>query len=515
LPERLNMKSNNSQRYLTLYQNMDWRAYTTDNMYNIGISHPDLFIFKKTPVFTDGDTKYNRVFCDETATANINLANVGKAIIPSGHYLKMAGYSLTNTDATRLVIEDGATFTPAIGATQPMATVKKHIDKYTVVGDANTTSNGWVLLGSPVGTVRPNGQVGTVDDGSVSGLMTTASDFDLYSFNAAQTYEWQNIEVAGNENMTFGNGPAILYGNAADVDITFTGSLTTEFSDKSLTYEGNGTFVGWNLVGNPFVCDATLNRDYIRMNSEGTELITGNGSVGPMEGVFVQAAHTGETYSFTPDGAQRDRGLITIEVSRNADNTKATAIIDRVLVRFGEGATLGKMMLNEANTKLYVTQGGKDYAVVRAMSEGEMPISFKASVDGSYTLTVTTSNVEMNYLHLIDNMTDTDVDLLQTPSYVFTAKTTDYASRFRLVFDASQVTDPAEGPSNFAYFNGSSWMVSNMGEATLQVVDVMGRVLSSETINGNAEVSLNHLAGLYLLRLVNGSDVKVQKIVVR
>ena len=58
-------------------------------------------------------------------------------------------------------------------------------------------------------------------------------------------------------------------------------------------------------------------------------------------------------------------------------------------------------------------------------------------------------------------------------------------------------------------------MISNMGSATLQVIDVMGRVLNSETLNGNAEIHLNQPAGVYMLRLINGNDVKVQKVVVR
>ena len=64
-------------------------------------------------------------------------------------------------------------------------------------------------------------------------------------------------------------------------------------------------------------------------------------------------------------------------------------------------------------------------------------------------------------------------------------------------------------------FNGSEWMISNQGEATLQVIDVLGRVLSSETISGTVTVSLKETAGMYMLRLVNGNDVKVQKVVVR
>ena len=41
----------------------------------------------------------------------------------------------------------------------------------------------------------------------------------------------------------------------------------------------------------------------------------------------------------------------------------------------------------------------------------------------------------------------------------------------------------------------------------------MGRVLSSETITGNATISLNHVSGVYMLRLVTADGVRVQKVV--
>ena len=142
-----------------------------------------------------------------------------------------------------------------------------------------------------------------------------------------------------------------------------------------------------------------------------------------------------------------------------------------------------------------------------------MPVNFKAEKNGSYTLNVSAENMGMHYLHLIDNMTGADVDLLSDPSYSFEARTTDYASRFRLVFSANGTNDNES--ETFAYFNGSSWTISNVGEATLQIVDMMGRVLNSETLSGNAEISLNQVPGVYMLRLVNGNEVKTQKIVVR
>ena len=115
------------------------------------------------------------------------------------------------------------------------------------------------------------------------------------------------------------------------------------------------------------------------------------------------------------------------------------------------------------------------------------------------------------YLHLIDNLTGAEIDLLETPSYSFEAKTTDYASRFKLVF----ATGNNSNDDDFAFFSNGSFVINNEGNAELQVIDIMGRIVKSESINGCANVSVNGAAGVYMLRLVNGDNVKVQKVVVK
>ena len=187
---------------------------------------------------------------------------------------------------------------------------------------------------------------------------------------------------------------------------------------------------------------------------------------------------------------------------------------DFARIRFGEGSTLGKFMFNSNNTKLYFTQDSEEFAVVRSSNENEVPVNFKAATNGTYTFSINAENMEVDYLHLIDNMTGADIDLLDTPSYSFEANTSDYAQRFRLVF--ATTTGINESADTFAYFNGNEWVISNMGKATLQVVDMTGRILSNETISGSTTISTDNLsAGIYMMRLVNGNNVKVQKVVVR
>ena len=67
---------------------------------------------------------------------------------------------------------------------------------------------------------------------------------------------------------------------------------------------------------------------------------------------------------------------------------------------------------------------------------------------------------------------------------------------------------------SFAFVTGNEWVINNEGDATLQVIDVTGRVLSNETINGNTGLDIDKAAGVYMLRLINGNNVKTQKIVV-
>ena len=49
----------------------------------------------------------------------------------------------------------------------------------------------------------------------------------------------------------------------------------------------------------------------------------------------------------------------------------------------------------------------------------------------------------------------------------------------------------------------------------MQVIDINGRVLSSEEILGSQSKHINAVPGIYMLRLIKGGDVRVQKIVVR
>ena len=386
-------------------------------------------------------------------------------------------------------------------------TFTKSISHYEQV----TGKDNYYLIASPIGEVNPSYEGFWAP--KVENILVNNYDFyafDQTNFDAeANDYrEWINYDIAS-FNLEVGKG--YLYANSEDVTLTFTGQPFDEAElEIPLVYDANCNFPGWNLLGNPYDGDIIIWSDFYVMNETGEEIIQSEeDGVGPMEGFFVVAEQEGESLTIenpttSGGGDPMPGGKIVLNVGRNAGH-----VIDRASIRFGEGRSMRKIMLNENNTKVYIPQDNSRFAVARSAEVGEMPVNFEASENGNYTITVNPRNLEMNYMHLIDNMTGADIDLLANPSYSFDARTTDYASRFRLVFATGNSED------NFAFFNNGNLVVSNDGNATLQVVDVNGRILSSESINGSTSISMNVASGIYMIRLINGDNVKVQKVVVR
>ncbi|MCQ2321681.1 MAG: T9SS type A sorting domain-containing protein [Bacteroidales bacterium] len=409
--------------------------------------------------------------------------------------------TMANANAEDLVIEDGGQLSFDAGTAN--AIVKKTIAGY------NDGNGNWYLVASPIAST--DAPAGMIDE--------TADNYDLYIFNQSSSdgLEWNNYKV---QPFNIGGQNGYLYAHKNGTTLVFDGQLNPTANAKNLEYDGTAEFAGFNLIGNPFTCDAYIDRDFYRMNDEGTELIAdvADAEIAPCEGVFVQAQGTGESVTFTPSATPATRSLPAATVALTLSQGRSAAAIDRAIVRLGEGDVLGKLMLNADGTRLYIPQNGKDYAAVSTnSSSGEIPVSFKAAKNGSYTITVNVENADLNYLHLVDNLTGNDVDLLgsegdvarNVSTYTFDAKTSDYASRFKLVFGVKDET--SEASENFAYISNGEIIVSNEGRATLQVIDVQGRIVSSEEINGECRISTNGLtAGVYILNL-NG---KTQKIVV-
>ena len=201
-----------------------------------------------------------------------------------------------------------------------------------------------------------------------------------------------------------------------------------------------------------------------------------------------------------------NRDLTTVEVNRP---------------EFGGGHKMEK--LHESKGLIYAHLENESFQTLfTPVGVNVVPVRFVPNEDGIFTLNWNTRHGEFSYLHLIDNIAGVDVDCLTNDEYKFEGKTSDYKSRFKLVFrcDGDEPEDPEEpddgdDSDHFAFMFGDELVVNGAG--LLQMFDIQGRCLMETRAVG--EQSSHRIpqvsAGVYLLRLTGESKVKVQKMVIK
>ncbi len=476
-------------------------ATTTNN-----VRLDDILLKGVVTIPVNGD---NEITNNVTIPAGVSYVVPSTGIkVPSGKTLTVNG-TLVNTTAANLVIEDGGQL---ITSNAVKATVQKNIGSAST--NWATASDGWNFIASPVSANVDPSSVGMITDGLGNTATTANATYDLYYLNPAAETGWKNYR---NSTFDLVNGKGYLYASKAGITpLAIAGEVKAYTAPQSVEVAA-----GWNLIGNPFTFNVYANQNYYKMNGTGTALASvnkGEETIAPCTGIVVEASNAGSvTFSKeAPDGSANNGNLeLTLTqavANRNTRGEKSLQTLDNAIVSFNEGSELGKFYFGTQNANIYIPKDNEEYAIVSAEARGEMPVNFKAAQDGQYTITVNPENVEMGYLHLIDNIAGTDIDLLANPSYSFNAKSDDYESRFRLVFSANN-ENQNENEKDFAFFSNGQLIVT--GEGTLHIIDMMGRVISTEVINGTSSKAINAKAGVYVLRLTNGENVKTQKIVIR
>ena len=410
-----------------------------------------------------------------------------------------------------------------------------NIDK-TILGYGDDPKAGrWYLIANPWVASQDINDVGHLKDNT----------WDLYRFDQAAENEWQNFKATDANGDTLHtdftslvNGQGYLYANSHNVTLNFWGQPYIGDGKITLRRVEGKPLTGWNLIGNPWTESARINdgKPFYRMNDAGTELVADiNGYIDSTEAIFVYANSNGDTVTFTPKGnvfgfmgssnsSKTSESQIVLNLFSQPTTTNPqfsifnSQFVDRAIIHMGEGETLPKFQINKGSTKLYIPQEGRDYAVASGAGRDEMALNFKAATDGTYTIMLSSnqaikqsSNQAISYLHLIDQKTGADIDLIASPIYTFKAFASDPASRFRLVFSENDNPQLPISNSQFARIEGDRIVVT--GSGTLQAYDIVGRLLFSKEIKSQSSISNSQFpgAGIYVLRLGGQS----QKIVLR
>ena len=400
-------------------------------------------------------------------------------------------------------------------------TVRKEIIGY---AGQQTTDNGqqtsWYTIASPLKDVTSTS--------SVSGLLTTESDYDLYRYDEP-THTWQNAKPGeGSTNFqTIEPGRGYLYANAENTTLEFTGNINTEDVNDTLTAQSE-VLNGFHLVGNPYTHDISFN--HLSADAElanGYYVLNGEGAWGATlgnEGDVIKVGQ-GALIKTTSDGTLtigKELRATSNEQKRNGSKLKAqsskltisvsnSTYSDKAFVVFDKGVGLDKINHENENIPLlYISQGDTDYAIAM-MDENviEIPVSFEAMTMGQYTISLQQENCDFEELYLLDKETGEKVNILEE-DYTFMATTADNAERFVLLKDNGQQTTDN---SHFAYQSGEDLIIN--AEGAVQIIDVMGRIIySNDVTSDNSRIDVSGFDNAaYIVRVVNEEGVKVQKLI--
>ena len=397
--------------------------------------------------------------------------------------------TLSNANPNNLLLENGAQLINNSEGVK--ATVKKNISPFT-----QGLNDGWNLIASPV--------IENFEPTDANGLLT--NEYDLYMFDQSEEKEWRNYEAISFATIDHKTG--YLYASSDETTLTFTGTLANAATATPLVYNDNARFKGFNLIGNPFPCEAYIDRSFYVLKEDGSDFTVGSNPIPPCAAILVQAQNANDNSVTFSKTASKNNSSILAQL-KTAD-IKGSIIIDQARVNFNENDNLVKYSLDKNASSLYFPQKSNNFATVSFAGQSEMPLNFKVKHNGSYTLSFELENADVDYLHLIDNMTGADIDLLTNKSYTFEATTNDYASRFRLVF--AHEDGPSTSSGAFAFVSNGEIVINQ--EGTLQIVDMTGRMVASRNGRIQSVPTTGMTSGVYVLRLINGDNVKTQKIVI-
>lgn len=435
--------------------------------------------------------------------------------IPTGVTLTLeAGSILTITgdlecdDEDGFIIEDGAQVINE--SPNVKATAKKFIEPWTV-----KDSNGWCLISSEV------------DNMTIAGSDFLTETFDLYRYNETVP-KWENYRQHMEEFTTFEDGRGYLYANnnpaftpAFKGDLNYT-DVVWEVTNSSSTKD---VVSGINIIGNPFphkiykgvggaINDNRLQAGFYKLSFYGKwEAYTYTEPIMPGEGILVI---TSETTDVT---ITKTNASATSETSTKGDvnllrlNVEGHGSQDRAFAYFGEGNGLEKIgNYSSSEATIAFKHDGTDYAIAFVGEDcDQMDVVFNNTKNSDYTISF--EGIEaFSYLHLIDKLTGEDVDMLFDNEYQFHANGNETADRFKVVCrDVNSIGENAE-EEMFAYVSGNSIVVR--GEGMLEIIDMTGRIVSTVELSGEETVN-RPTQGVYVLRMINGNNVKTQKIIVK
>lgn len=379
---------------------------------------------------------------------------------------------------------------------------------------------------------------------------TANEDFYLWDEPGSQ---WVNSKVGEGpftfNNANFGtmfvNGKGYLVSYASTDTKNFVGvPNTSSVNDIALTYTPASAAKGWNLLGNPFPSALTWN---ILTWKPGNSTISGTAKIVKSLDASYEDITAGELIPamngfFVYTNANTTLSIPAGSKTHGANWFKQTKTLDKLVLKVidldGQTAQKTQLILNQEATagfdflydseflpflapSLYTMVEGKQLStnsIPEITGNMVIPVNFVKNDGMNFVLEAENVAVFGTDINLVDNKTGIVTNLNQDPSYSFTAENGDDAARFELHFGLVNINEKPNNDIIKAYVVGNTLYVKETSAQTqLEILDVNGRLLNSETINaeGLFRKQLNLPVGVYIVRITDGKSSQANKIIIQ
>ena len=434
--------------------------------------------------------------------------NEGVSLTVDNGGLLAVNDKIVNEDASSLILNDGGQI---LQTNQDIpATFVMNVSAPTS-WEAENNTDGWQFIALPM------------KDISVSVIDPIHYEYDLFKYDGTQKgLQWVNFKNPEHSDLeqTFQQGSGYLASYEYNTTARFIGNLNHEtsfdFSD-ALSYNADDDYANFHLLGNPFTFDMDITKATFTNMVNGVAIITSEGgydysqtTIPVGDGFFVQTTNENPSMYYNHNASVSRRG----SESNNSLNITATGNTgkDNVVINFaGKSEGFDKLQnFNDAIATVYVAEDGKNYGIYNCDADvQEVELSFNANQMGNYTISIE-PNGKFQTVTLVDRFTGVETNML-VEDYHFTAMSNVNTNRFivRMV-NGQESTDN----SHFVYQSGEELIID--AEGTVQIIDVMGRVLLSDEVEStNNRINVSGFQnGTYMVRVINGSEVKVEKVVI-
>ncbi len=458
------------------------------------------------------------VNAEAVISGNVELSTLD--IVGNGSVTVDANASLTVTGAITqeqdysLIMNDGAQ------VFQNNANVTAQFNMNLVNPSDWSTSNkdGWQFISSPLSNV------------SVTNI--AEGNYDLYKYDgdAESGLEWLNHKNVNFADATYQHHIGYLASHETKTTLEFKGTLN--YNDyygsyaffEYTPYSEDKLMNNYYLLGNPYPFNIKwadcknsqgIVNGFAYVKDDGNYEYATSGEIAVGDGFFVQAiSGTGETdtYCYYVKGSGNTKST---RESNNSLNITATgnAGEDNVIINLaGKSEGFDKLQnFNDAIATVYVAEDGKNYGIYNCDADvQEIELNFNANQMGNYTISIQ-PNGKFQTVTLVDRFTGIETNML-VEDYHFTAMSGVNNNRFIVKLAVSDQQSAVS--DNFVYQSGEDLIID--AEGTVQIIDVMGRVLLSDEVEStNNRINVSGFRnGTYMVRVINGSEVKVEKVVI-